>query len=82
LSQSIHFDRTLVALTAWGEANGLLPEALRISTQVYEDRIEQRASLIQRLLPPITLIVVGAFLCLVILSLAVPIVVLIESLSM
>ena len=28
LNRSIHFDRTLVALVAWGEQHGLLPEAL------------------------------------------------------
>jgi type II secretory pathway component PulF len=82
LSQSIHFDRSLVTLIAWGERHGLLPEALRISAEVFDDRIEQHASLIQRLLPPITLIVVGTMIFVVVIGLMVPLVKLIEGLSM
>jgi type II secretory pathway component PulF len=82
LSQSIHFDRTLVSLTAWGEAHNLLPEALRISTEIFEDRIERRASLIQRLLPPITLIAVGILVLSIVVSLMLPLVQMIQQLSM
>ena len=81
LGQSIHFDRSLVALVAWGERHGLLPEALRISTEVFDDRIEQWASLIQRLLPPVTLIVVGVLMFAIIISLMLPLVTLMEMLS-
>jgi type II secretory pathway component PulF len=82
LSQSIHFDRSLVALVAWGESQGLLPEALRISTEVFDDRIEQQASLIQRLLPPVTLVIVGMLVFFVVIGLMLPLVKLIEALSM
>jgi type II secretory pathway component PulF len=82
LTQSIQFDRSLVALVAWGERHGALAEALRISTEVFDDRIEQHASLIQRLLPPVTLIVVGTMIFVVIIGLMVPLVKLIEALSM
>jgi type IV pilus assembly protein PilC len=82
LTQSIHFDRSLVTLIAWGEQHNVVPEALRIATEVFDDRIEQQASLIQRLLPPITLIVVGVMIFVVIIGLMVPLVKLVEALSM
>jgi general secretion pathway protein F len=82
LSQSIHFDRSLVALVTWGEHRNLLPEALRISTEVFDNRIAQQASLIQRLLPPVTLVVVGMMVFCVVIGLMLPLVKLIEALSM
>jgi type II secretory pathway component PulF len=82
LSQSIHFDRSFVAMVTWGERHGVLPEALRIATELFDDRIEQHASLIQRLLPPVTLIVVGAMALAVIIGLMVPLVMLIQALSL
>ena len=53
LAQSMHFDPSLVAFVAWGERHGLLTDALRIAADVFEDRVEQHASLLHRLLPPI-----------------------------
>ena len=82
LVQSIHFDRSLVALVAWGEQHGLLREALDIATEIFDDRIEQRALLIQRLLPPVTLIVVATLMFFTIIGLMLPLVKLIEALSM
>jgi len=81
LSQSIHFDRSLVALVAWGERYGLLPEALGIAASLFDDQIEQYASLLRRLLPPVTLVVVAALMFFVIVSLMVPLVSLIQNLS-
>jgi type II secretory pathway component PulF len=81
LTQSIHFDRSFVAMVTWGEQHGVLHEALHISTEIIDDRIEQHASLIQRLLPPVTLIVVGAMAFAVIVGLMVPLVMLIQALS-
>jgi type IV pilus assembly protein PilC len=81
LAQSIHFDRALVALVAWGEGRGLLPEALRVAAEVFDDRIEQRATWLRRMLPPITLIVVASFMFIVVASLMIPLVRLIEGLS-
>jgi len=80
LSQSIHFDRSLVALVAWGESQGLLAESLRIATEMFDDRIEQHATLIRRLLPPVALILVGVGLFFLIVGLMVPLVELIQSL--
>jgi type II secretory pathway component PulF len=81
LAQSIHFDRALVALVAWGETRGLLPEALRVAAEVFDDRIEQRAAWLRRILPPITLIVVASFMFIIVASLMIPLVRLIEGLS-
>jgi type IV pilus assembly protein PilC len=81
LSQSIHFDRTLVALVAWGEKHGVLPEALRVATDVFDDQIEQQAALVRRLVPPVTFVIVVTMMAFVVVSLMVPMVKLIEGLS-
>jgi type II secretory pathway component PulF len=81
LHRSIHFDRTLVALTSWGESHGFLPNALRIAAAVFDDRIEQRTSLVRRLFPPLTFIVVATMAFCVVASLMIPWVKLIEGLS-
>jgi type II secretory pathway component PulF len=81
LNQSIHFDRTLSALATWGESHGLLPEALRIATDVFDDQVEQQASFVRRLLPPVTLVVVATLMVSVIIGLMVPLSDLIQGLS-
>ena len=81
MNQSIHFDRTLVALVAWGERHQLLPEALAIATEVYDDRVDQYASLLRRVLPPMTLVVVATMMFIVIAALMIPLIRLIEGLS-
>jgi general secretion pathway protein F len=81
LNHSIHFDRSLVSMVAWGESRNLLPEALRISTEVFDDRITQQAVLIQRLLPPVTLVAVGMMVFCVVIGLMLPLVSMIEALS-
>lgn len=81
LGQSIHFDRSLVAIVGWGETNSLMPEALGIAVEVFDDRIEQHASLLQRLLPPCLLLGVATIMFFIILSLLVPLVSLIQGLS-
>ena len=81
LAASIHFDRSLVALVAWGERHGLLPDALRVAAEMFDDRIEQRASWLRRMLPPLTLVTVAALAGLVVGSMMIPLVKLIEGLS-
>jgi type II secretory pathway component PulF len=81
MSNSIHFDRALISLVKWGEDRGLLPEALRVASAIFTDRIEQHASLVQRMLPPIMLIVVGVGVLFVVIGLMLPLVSLIEGLS-
>lgn len=81
LAHSIHFDRALVALVAWGEGQNLLPEALRISAEMFEDRVERQATLLQRILPPVALVVVGSAAFCVVVGLMVPMVKLIEGLT-
>jgi general secretion pathway protein F len=81
LGQSIHFDRSLVALVTWGERYGLLPEALGIAATLFDDLIEQYASLVRRILPPITFIFVLIIMVFVVISLMIPLVLLIQLLS-
>jgi type II secretory pathway component PulF len=80
LAQSMHFDPSLIAFVAWGERHGLLPDALRIAADVFEDRVEQHATLLHRLLPPIVMVSVAAIVVLVIIALMVPMAELIQSL--
>jgi type II secretory pathway component PulF len=82
LNHSIQFDRTLVALTGWGEANGVLPDALRIAADVFDDRAEQHAALLRRILPPVTLVTVTTIMFFIIVGLVIPLIKLIEGLSM
>jgi type II secretory pathway component PulF len=82
LSHSISFDRTLTSMIAWGETYNLLPDALRIASQVFDDRVEQHLALVRRLVPPVTLIFVGTMAIFVMVALFVPMVRLIEGLSM
>jgi type IV pilus assembly protein PilC len=81
LSQSIHFDRSLVALVGWGEKHGALPEALRVATDLFDDHVEQQASLVRRVLPPLALVTVATLMFFVILGLMIPMMNLIEALS-
>jgi type IV pilus assembly protein PilC len=82
LGRSMHFDRALVALVTWGEAQGLLPDALRVATDLFDDRIEQQTSLIRRLLPPLALVIVATLMFFVVIALMLPLVKLLEGLSM
>jgi type II secretory pathway component PulF len=81
LDQSIQFDRSLVALVAWGESHGALTEALAVATDLFDDRVEQQASLVRRLLPSLTLVSVATLMFFVLAGLLIPMVKLIESLS-
>jgi type II secretory pathway component PulF len=81
LSRSIHFDRSLVALVAWGEQYGLLPEALGVAAHVFDDQIDQYTSLLRRILPPVTLVAVAAIMFFVVIGLMIPLVKLVEGLS-
>jgi general secretion pathway protein F len=81
LNQSIHFDRSLVALVGWGEKHGALPEALGVATDLFDDHIEQQATLVRRVLPPLALVTVATLMFFVIIGLMIPMVKLIEGLS-
>jgi len=81
LPQSIHFDWSLVTLVAWGERHGMLPDALRVAADVFDDRIEQRVSWLRRMLPPLTLVAVAAIACFAVVAMLIPLVKLIEGLS-
>jgi len=81
LGHSINFDRTLTSTVAWGESYGLLPDALRIAGELYDDRIEQQLALVRRLLPPAALIGVGTVAIFVVIGLFIPLVELLAGLS-
>jgi type IV pilus assembly protein PilC len=53
LRESLHFDRALAGLAAWGEANHSLPEALRQAAAHYETEIDRYATFIGRVAPPV-----------------------------
>jgi type IV pilus assembly protein PilC len=82
LDQSIHFDRSLVALVGWGEKHGALLEALGVARDLFDDQVEQHAALVRRILPPLALVTVGTLMFFVIIALMIPMAKLIEGLSM
>jgi len=81
LIESIHFDRSLVSLVAWGEQHGVLPETLRLASDVFEDRIEQYGAMLRRLIPPATMVIVATFVLFAVVGLFLPLIKLIEGLS-
>ncbi|HEX6961696.1 MAG TPA: type II secretion system F family protein [Lacipirellula sp.] len=81
MSESIHFDRALTGLVAWGEANDGLPEAMRQAAALYEKEIELQVILLRRILPPILFITVACTLFTFVVTLFVPLVDLINNLS-
>jgi len=81
LAHSINFDRSLVAMVAWGEHNGVLSDAMRIAAEVFDDRVEQRISLVRRILPPLALVSISTIAVFSILGLFIPLITLIEGLS-
>lgn len=80
MAESIHFDRALTGLVAWGEANNALPEALRQAATMYEKEIDLQAMLLRRTLPPLLFIGVAATVFIFVATLMVPLIDLINNL--
>ena len=74
LAESIHFDRALPALVAWGEANDALPAALQQATAYYEKELDLHATFLRNILPPLLFMTVIASLFILTVSLFVPLV--------
>jgi type II secretory pathway component PulF len=81
LADSIHFDRTLPALIAWGEAHDSLPEALKQAADVYEHELVLHADFLRRILPPLLFATVISFLFFMIVGLLIPLTDLIDYLT-
>jgi type IV pilus assembly protein PilC len=82
MDRSIHFDRMLTSLVRWGEDHDLMPAALLHAHQYYDDRIDHQAALVRRILPPLMMVVVAIAVVFVVISLFLPLVGLIQGLSM
>jgi type II secretory pathway component PulF len=82
LADSIHFDRTLTALVAWGETNDALPDALKQAADVYQDELTLHAGFLRRIMPPLLFAAVISFVMFVVVGLMIPLVDLINNLSM
>ena len=81
MADSVHFDRLLAALVRWGEQHNELPAALNHASGYFGERIEQHSAMIRRLVPPITTVLVGVVLIMVVIGLFLPLVKLVEGLS-
>ncbi len=81
LAESIHFDPTLTALVAWGEAHAALPQALDEAATVFEEAIDLRVEFLRGVLPPVLMIVVVATILTFVSGLVVPLIELINGLS-
>lgn len=62
LDRSMHFDRTLPPLVAWGEEHGLLEDALPIVSRVLRARLESYAAMLRRIVPVVSLAMIAAFI--------------------
>jgi type IV pilus assembly protein PilC len=81
MGESLHFDRGLTGLTAWGEAHNALPEAMRQAVASFEKEIELQVIMLQRILPPLLFIGVATIVFTFVVTLTVPLVDLINNLS-
>ena len=81
LSESIHFDRTLSSLVAWGEEQNQLPVALREAAGTYLSQMALYIRFLERVVPPVMLIVVSTILFFTVVALLIPLVSLINGLT-
>jgi type IV pilus assembly protein PilC len=72
LAESMHFDRTVAGLAAWGEANDALPAALRLAVDHYEQEIEQYVTFLRRIATPVMYVGVLATVMFFIFAMFVP----------
>jgi type II secretory pathway component PulF len=81
LSESIHFDRTLTSLVAWGEAHSKLPLALREAAATYLAQMSLYLHFLERVVPPVMLILVATVLVFTVAAFMLPLVELINGLT-
>ncbi len=60
LAASRQFDRSLAVLVGWGEQRSNLADSLELAADLYESRRQQRVHLLNRVLPPVMLVVVAS----------------------
>jgi type IV pilus assembly protein PilC len=81
LSESIHFDRTLSSLVAWGEEQDTLPIALREAANTYLAQMALYIHFLERIVPPVMLIVVAMILFFSVAAFLLPLMTLINGLT-
>jgi type IV pilus assembly protein PilC len=74
MAESIHFDRSLTGLAAWGEAYDALPEAMRQAVSAFEKEIELHVLLLRRAMPPLLFIAVATLVFTFVIMLIIPLV--------
>jgi type IV pilus assembly protein PilC len=74
LAESMHFDRAVTGLAAWGEANDALAAALRQAAQHYEHEIDQHVTFLSRVAPPILYVGVLSTVLLFVFAMFVPLI--------
>ena len=72
---------TLAPIIHWGEQAGELSEAFRRAGEMFEGRVQMRASLVRSVLPPLIFIAVGTTALVFIFGLYAPLISLIQGLS-
>ncbi len=81
LCESIHFDRTLTSLVAWGETHDTLPAALSEAAATYVQQMSLYTQFLERIVPPILLIAVAVVLLFSTMAFFVPLIDLINGLT-
>lgn len=71
---------SLAPILAWGEKSGQLAEALRTAADMFEGRVQLRATLIKQLAPPVMFVVVAGMALVLVAAMFAPLVSLIQNL--
>jgi type II secretory pathway component PulF len=82
MGESLHFDRALTGLVAWGEANNALPGAMRQAIANFEKEVELQVIMLRRILPPLLFIAVAIIVFTFVVTLTIPLVNVLNNLSL
>jgi type II secretory pathway component PulF len=75
------FPPSIVPLVDWGQRNAALPDTLRAAGEMYEGRLQSQGSLLEAVLLPLMLMVIGVVTGVFILAMCMPLIRLITDLS-
>lgn len=81
MSESLHFDRALTGLVAWGEAHNAIPDAMRQAIANFEKEVELQVIMLRRVLPPLLFIAVAIIVFTFVVTLTIPLIDVINNLS-
>ncbi len=75
------FPATMIPMIAWGQRTSALPDAFQASAEVFEGNVQTHGALMETVMTPIAFLIVIGFVSMFVLSMFLPLITLIESLS-